>query len=145
MGCDIHAVVERKVGEKWIAVNVIQNHYTAGRDHDGETDGFSSPAALDRNYARFAAMAGVRGSGPIPKGVPEDPSQTTAHLIKSDIDGHSHSWLPLDEAIKIMANTEQWRAHEDEKCWIRQYPSHFFFNVEDDQLDDHRLVFWFDN
>jgi hypothetical protein len=144
MGADIHGVVERRVGEKWVAVRVFGYVHQPGykdRPYEAAFD-----VALSRNYRRFAALAGVRGVGPEPRGIPSDASETTAFLIADDgDDGHSHSWLPLDEAAAIFGRTEPWPDGVPEDGWPRAYPASLFFGVESESIAEHRLVFWFDN
>lgn len=124
MGCDIHGWVEKKVGEKWIAV----------RELEGQAE--------YRNYERFAALAGVRGEGPEPRGIPPDVSETTGyHIGRWDTDGHSHSWLPLTEAATIFLQTRGTPAGDD---WESRYPGSAYFHI-DEPDDSYRLVFWFDN
>ena len=135
MGCDIHGVVERKVKGKWIACNILR----------------ADDTATDRNYGRFAALANVRGDGPEPKGFPDDASDTST-LLRDEWngDGHSHSWLPLAEAAKIFAETQWFPPTEKadafpKKDWVQKYPAYHYFRVEDYDVGDCRLVFWFDN
>ncbi len=139
MGCDIHLVLERKNGAKWVAVNTFNSHESAyGR-------GWSCPLARDRNYERFAALAGVRGTGPEPRGLPADISET-ARLLADDWGGagHSHSWLPIKDATKVFLDTEH-RAPEPDSI-AAKYPSSHYFGVDDEEsAGDYRLVFWFDN
>lgn len=124
MGCDIHGWVEKKVGEKWIAYKELNDTW--------------------RNYDRFAALAGVRGEGPKAKGVPPDVSDTVKVLIAEwDADGHSHSYLPLNEAFDVFKRTQ----------FIRDvdYGLYDAFKIELDamtppeSIDLYRPVFWFDN
>lgn len=111
MGCDIHALIERKVGNSWL--------------DSGDPD-------IGRNYEMFAALAGVRnrdGIVPIaePRGLPgfkewatygggerhirwEDWSAKPCRAMENMAeemgeDGHSASWLTLAE-IKAF-DTEQ--------------------------------------
>src|SRR5215471_14331674 len=106
MGADIHMVLERRVKlrdvEKWVGVNAFP--YIIGSIYTG--DGAVSDRVYwhvdRRNYNLFADLAGVRGDGPEPKGVPDDASDLA--LVEIDEwggDGHSHTWLTLDEAIPI--------------------------------------------
>lgn len=141
MGCDIHLVLERKYGLKWIAVDTFAGHEAAyGK-------GWASPAARSRNYERFAALANVRGDGPQPRGLPDDISETTAMLFEDwESDAHSMSWLPLEEAAKVWLATEHGMKPDD---FGAKYPQSHFFGV--DESDDpskrtkYRVVFWFDN
>ena len=126
MGCDIHGWVEVYTEGKWVAVKELKDR--------------------SRNYARFTALAGVRGhssSPAVPLGIPEDVSETSSyHLAEWGAGGHSHSYLPIVEAGKIFLETAC-----DVNAYDREYPSSSFFDFYDDEidLDNVRLVFWFDN
>lgn len=148
MGCDIHGWIEWKptdpaYGGRWVGVRPLTGN------------------ADDRNYERFAALAGVRGDGPEALGAPEDVSDTCRMEIERwDGDGHSHSYLPLPAALMIWKGTEHlldgkiYRHHEesdgryDARC--RQFtesPEYYYFGVvnEPPRLAEMRVVFWFDN
>ena len=127
MGCDIHGWVEVYDNGKWIAVRELKDD--------------------SRNYKRFALLAGVRdydNENKIkPKGIPSDVSDTTNyHIREFDVDGHSHSYIPLIEAVKIFSETA-YKPAEVEKL----YPMYGFFGIDEDEVADKhaRLVFWFDN
>lgn len=123
MGCDIHGTIERKVDDKWVMVEPFPQD------------------TRDRNYVRFALLAGVRGDGPTARGIPDDVSVSTKlHIDDWGVDGHSHSWLPLNEAAKIWLKTE-W----DKPSMAIDYPTSHYFDVDDDDPNEHRVVFWFDN
>jgi hypothetical protein len=88
-------------------------------------------------------LAGVRGDGPTPRGTPNDPSDLTDILIREwGGDGHSHSWLPIKDAALIFMQTDNPACLDD---FAREHPENHYFNVDDDQMDKYRLVFWFDN
>lgn len=99
MGTDIHGVVEHRTPDaKWIAMRTLDLVI----DEDGN---LHRPAALECNYKRFAALAGVRGNGPAPRGLPGDASDTARLLFERG--GYDDpSWLPLDEATGIFATTD---------------------------------------
>jgi len=144
MGCDIHAIVEQRADDgRWVTVNTL-SHFVARRRKDGERD-WAFPAALKRNYGRFAVLAGVRGDGPDPRGVPADVSETGRFRIDAfSNDGYSHSWLTIAEAAKVFAETECWLGDEaDPQSFPRMFPACFFFSIECEDIDKHRLVFWF--
>lgn len=147
MGCDIHLVLEKRHGDKWIAVDTFVPFHRQYVTKDDAMDGWSAPIARCRNYERFAALAGVRGDGPSPLGVPDDASETSLFFIeKWNCDGHSHSWIPLDQAARIWPATER-RELSD---FAKKYPESHYFNVDcsegsGDKIDDYRVVFWFDN
>ena len=129
MSTDIHGWVEAKIGDKWVAITEL---YSDGR-----------------NYERFAALAGVRGEGPEPKGIPNDISDTVKYCIDTwGCAGHSHTWFPIEEAAKIFLNTRERSSDND-----YENPIEALFNIDVDtlkqnfgvSLDDIRLVIWFDN
>lgn len=130
MGCDIHAFLEVKDEEMgWVTVHQIRGTFE------------------DRNYTLFAALAGVRGEGPDPLGLPPDVADTTKfHSDEWDCDGHSHSYVPLKEAMALYKFT---RYDEEEKDdpYAQSYWRVFNRDIEDtkDDVNRYRVVFWFDN
>ena len=139
MGADIHGVVERFWNDKWVAFRMISPFHGIYGKKPGE---FDVPLARSRNYERFAALAGVRGDGPPPKGLPADASDTAKMLFEMEGD-HSPSWLPLREATAIFKNTERYGLDK----FATDYPAYTYFGVEeqDGPLEQFRLVFWFDS
>ena len=130
MGADIHGLVEKNVRldgvDRWVTISILR-YPDKGRE---------------RNYSRFAALAGVRGEGPTPKGAPSDLSETARLLLREDAeDTHSISWLPLDDALRIYNETE-WYEDEDKRKWLDSYR---YFGVECEDGHRYRLVFWFDD
>ena len=143
MGCDIHMVIEREVEPgRWLLLRTFDGFRT-GRSSPHGLD-YAVPVARMENYARFAALAGVRGDGPAPRGLPDDVCPSTAHIVERD-SGHSHSWLPLPDATAIFFRTQSW--HQDLTGFDRNHPNYFFWGLEEDELAEfnHRLVFWFDS
>jgi hypothetical protein len=125
MGCDIHGTIERKVNNRWIMVERL------------------SGEARERNYLRFAALAGVRGDGPAAKGIPEGVSESTMLNIDDlGSDGHSHSYMSIAEASQIFLKTVGGFVKTSD--YLVEYPASYFFDVSSDE-ENHRLVFWFDN
>lgn len=127
MGCDIHGMIERKIGNEWVMIDKLG----------------SDDAAEDRNYYRFGLLANVRSDGPAPKGLPEDVSKGTKFYSDCwDSDVHSHSWYPLKEAIEIMV-----KSSENLSEYQKQYPCDHFFGLsgENNDLSLYRFVFFFDN
>jgi hypothetical protein len=151
MGCDIHMVVEKQLTpDWWVTVNTMTPHHKNlyGQKAEGILGGWSSPTAISRNYRRFAALAGVRGDGPEPRGYAPNLSETALYLIEQyGADGHSHSWLPMTDAIKIFSDTEAWPPPDEdgEISGEQKYPASYFFGVEDEEVEKYRVVFWFDN
>ena len=129
MGCDIHAFIE-------------YNTYGSWSSH--------SAAQLPRNYAVFAALAGVRNYSfesdvPSPKGSPEDPGCQYSDAVEEyGPDAHSQSWATLKEFSEALARAKT--VYDD--------PGYFFYNLAlmiMNQLSDHfgednvRMVYFFDN
>ena len=135
MGCDIHGTIEKKVGNKWIMVDRLS---------------YGLPA-LNRNYERFGALAGVRATGgPKPRGIPADVSESTKLYINEwGCDGHSHSYLDLREAAVVFLKTDYSFDRHNINGHEQKYPISYYFGIEDEELDEelseYRLVFWFDN
>jgi hypothetical protein len=138
MGCDIHGVVEKFHGDKWVAFRTLNSINSIYERDDGRRWHF--PVALSRNYERFAALAGVRGDGPAAKGLPDDASETARMLFKVEGD-HTPSWMPIDEACRIFLETERYKIEDFDK----KYPASFYFGIEDTDTRPYRLVFWFDS
>jgi len=127
MVCDIHVHAEIKIDGKWEYYNQID---------------------IGRDYTLFARMANVRNScrtvEPIsnPRGLPEDASVTTK--LESDSwcsDGHSHSWISLDEIILLEKegyNFDYFFGNDFSD--FRDYPRDDISCIQ-----DVRIVFWFDN
>lgn len=139
MGTDIHGVVERFWNDKWVAFQTLNPFHGIYGKKPGD---FDAPLARSRNYERFAALAGVRGDGPPPGGLPEDASDTAKMLFQMEGD-HSPSWLPLKDAVEIYKKTERYGLEK----FALDYPAYTYFGVEeqDGPIEQFRLVFWFDS
>lgn len=161
MGADIHPIIERKYKfedgtEKWIGLHTFDYRASYlrmeedGVPYMGQSGYRSSPAFDNRNYARFAALAGVRGEGPDPKGFPDDASDLARmEAEKYGADGHSHSWCTLKEALEICLRTESDAGvvFLCEKDVRKKNPIDYFFGIDmwDEPIDDYRVLFYFDN
>jgi hypothetical protein len=114
MGCDIHVTLESKGNEEWWSLG-------AGM-------------ILDRNYRTFAKLAGIRGDGPEPKGLPETPAPKSPGKSGSSGRDHSHSWSTVKE----------WEEAIDDDA-----PEYQAILAAAKTLQSHgretRIVFWFDN
>lgn len=150
MGCDIHIVLERKYNDKWIGVT----DYSSNPDHlIRESDKFKFKYCYTwvrgRNYDRFAALAGVRGDGPAPKGLPENISDLIQMKVNDWEEWDEYSFLSLNKACKIFVDSLKIQENEwDEyslKTTIKNYPEMPIFEIDDENLDNYRIVFWFDN
>lgn len=149
MGCDIHMVVERRIGrtelgDKWVGIDAMRR--VTVRKLAKADLGFAIPTVRDRNYVRFARLAGVRGNGPPPRGLPEDISDLARLEVDGwGADGHSHSWLPIDEAARLFLETEWRKGDPDPQSYEAKFPVAHYFGVETESVADYRLIFWFDN
>lgn len=85
MGCDVHLAVEALQHGRWW---------------------FEGCTNVDRNYALFGEMAGVREEGSHvfsePRGLPDDVATlTTLYLTEFAIADHSFSWLSARELLSV--------------------------------------------
>lgn len=165
MGADIHIYAERKLKDgTWSLAKVLGfETKTAFIDNGEYVEGKGPPwvsyRVRSRNYGFFAALAGVRGFGPDPKGLPADVSpyvKEEAELQESD--AHSHSWYSLEDFVPIFM--EHWMADQEiakvtasklEGKYPMDMVQHIcenFIGVEcpgDFAAERIRFVFWFDN
>lgn len=154
MGCDIHSFAERRNKEtnKWEVVRECMTLDDFDKKWYKKEKG-DSPFDW-RHYSMFGFLAGVRDQTiePInePRDIPEDVSQEV--LTEYDYwqdNAHSASWLSLRELVEF---------DYDKNCTGEEYISEsyremlndlFFVHLEDlkalGDLDDVRVVFWFDN
>lgn len=143
MGCDIHVHLERR-DDQGRYVEIPQHPY----DYPLGT----------RIYTRFAFLAGVRNWANIvplssPRGLPYDVSATVRQQSDDwDIDGHSHSWLTVNELLTFDYDQPLYFGEHgrDRRCTESTYrellDDHFLQELRDIQaLGATRLVFWFDN
>jgi hypothetical protein len=153
MGCDIHAFAERKNSEnKWVLVmgGVFSN----------------------RNYGVFGFLANTRNYSVVtpislPKGLPDDisnPVQAVRNIWAGD--GHSDSWLSIEELISFDYDQEfedrrvtkqiapnyrdgGYTCEEETgiKTTFRNFLGSDFFQELDSlkECGAQRIIFWFDN
>ena len=164
MGADIHMVLETKCGPEWVGVHAYPHLATtafSGRANRlPETiPGMTWPVVRERNYELFAKLAGGRGDGPEPNGVPEDVSQLARVMIaRWGEDGHSHSHLSLQEFARRYASCREVirevtaRRLEGEELRNIQKDAEIIctggYDSERGEAGtdtDVRIVFWFDN
>ena len=159
MGADIHLWVERKLPSgKWVMHDRCRRISREAHSIDppaSHKDYFGDMAyhrVNNRNYRFFAALAGVRGDGPEPRGLPPDVSDYVQY--ESDdygVDGHSHSWMMASEFMPIFAehhlNPEYAvRVVAGEATWLGVFEKIFGTYVDGPEgLDNYRMVFFFDN
>jgi len=139
MGCDIHAHWEVKISGKW-------HHYDQPN--------------IQRDYRLFTKMAGVRAASDeiksiaLPRGLPANITE----IVRFDrdywgVDGHSDSWLGVED-IQELYRFYLTLPGQDNLDWhrvfgylfgngweyLKKYPKSY-----PKELEDFRLVFWFDN
>lgn len=167
MGADIHMYLEKKLptGE-WAVVQTFSHTYRQafGLTKEGATT-YSNMMFWQlggRFYRLFAKLAGVRGEGPEPKGIPPDASPLYRwYAGEWASDGHSHSWCSAQEFITkyVEAIEEQGGESEIQKLYVSRVLEKgtnvavlLFLEVyagvnvsEEDKADDYRFCFFFDN
>lgn len=169
MGADIHMYVEKRMPSgNWVCVRDLneQLHSEALNVLTRATTpkDFAFTAYWDlrsRNYELFARLAGVRGDGPEPRGLPDDVSEFVEHEYDGwDHDAHSASWYSADDFVRIYTGIDG-EVDEDTPLnpyvarridtgadmavalFLRDKASIYFQDGE--SINDYRFVFWFDN
>ena len=147
MGCDIHWILEQKTDFGWIGVRRKYDE----RVITDQPPKFEFGRAGDRNYHFFAALCGVRGDGPEPKGFPDDASTMAQYESRRwEGDGHSHSWETLEDYARLWLEThynESFVAEQMQKYMTTgDKPDHRALLFEDlDEETEYRVLFFFDN
>ena len=148
MGCDIHIVVERrrKGRPNWVGIYSSDAAYPIIR---------KNMLAARRDYAFFACVAGVRGEAPdgvkklYQRNLPEDMSELTREQFwRCPTDYHSASYATPQEFCQqwIAANGTR-EEHFRSKEVRPDYAVYDLLGIDstDDDGDEFRVVFWFDN
>jgi len=141
MGCDIHTNTEVK--KDWIWENV-----------NFEPFGW-------RNYNMFSLLAGVRNYGIIkpmaePRGLPDDVSIEVYEKHREESgDAHSESYLTLRELVEYdyskphIDEYDELITEDDIYTPLNFLSDSYFKDIEElkqyGDLDNIRVVFWFDN
>lgn len=166
MGADIHIYAEVKLKNgQWAMTHAFepQPRRVFGWPENPGEHGLLFYTVGSRNYSFFAALAGVRGDGPEPRGLPNDVSPLVQQEADSwGSDGHSHSWMYPEEFAKVfmehhMSNAEVATLVERRMNarWSRDLTLTILQDYigvtlpEDDEGNPDayglRFVFWFDN
>jgi hypothetical protein len=153
MGCDIHILTEKQLPNgTWES---LDNSEVQDEGTDDEYFDVTHRISTDRNYALFGLMsAGVRCefdfSFVSKDKFPDDASQLAKDYNEQwDCDGHSHSWLTLNEIkhklVEIgLADSEVPQHAIDELIEIKNDLEGI--RLENDLSDDQvRILFLFDN
>ena len=158
MGADIHVMLERKVDGQWHLYERFDSVPPRAISRNAIDYKFDHYYRLnDRNYGFFAAIAGVRGDGPDPRGRPDDMSPLVKNYCDSwGHDAHSHTWLYADEFCELflkhhMSEQEVTDFTEAQLKgavlrgweWVMNY---YITNVPDDaDPTEFRFIIFFDN
>ena len=172
MGADIHFTIEHRdphdglgwVGVFWSDSSHSPRSYNTSflYDQNRNTNPEMGYRDLDRgvhpfgrlgrrDYDFFARLAGVRGDGPKPNGVPPDASAMTQRCVmRWEGDGHSHVHMTLREFVKRKIITDVTIADAAKSKLQGGDPIAKFLGdcIYDDgiTLDDNtRVIAWFDN
>lgn len=158
MGADIHFIIEKRSSEgEWYGVYSSGGVVTCPAYQFAMGPLVPVVSALgrlkQRNYGFFAEIAGVRGEGPTPLGLPEGLSVMAREEIKRwGPDGHSHSWLYLRDFVMSAIRHNGDIGYAALKALNGKHPALEFLNapadgiqVDIEDLADFRVVFWFDS
>ena len=172
MGADIHFTIERRDPHDdlgWVGVFHSGDSYSPRSYNTGYAYDQNANITLEeqrrrmdrhvhpfgrlgrRDYDFFARLAGVRGAGPEPNGVPSDASALTQRCVSRwEGDGHSHVHMTLREFVKRKIITDVTIADAAKSKLQGGDPiAEFLGNCIDDDditLDDNtRVIAWFDN
>ena len=172
MGADIHFTIEHRdphdglgwVGVFWSDAPHSPSGYNTGYAYDQNANitpeeqrrrmdhGVHPFGRLGRrDYGFFARLAGVRGDGPEPNGVPPDASALTQRCVSRwEGDSHSHVHMTLREFVKRKIITGVTIADAAKSKLQGGDPiAEYLGDCIDDSgitLDDNtRVIAWFDN
>lgn len=148
MGCDIHLHREVRRNGKWECIEPANEEPPF--DDEQCVPNFDAPH-YSRDYWLFGLLSrGVRTEWPFSfaeRGLPNDVSPELKHdSDKWDSDGHSHSWLGLEE-LKTKAAELLLISHPKAitlSASVRHLVG-FLEWPEGTADEDCRIVFWFDN
>ena len=172
MGADIHFTIEHRdpndglgwTGVFWSGASYSPSLYNVDylRDSNIDTNLEELHRRMDhgvhpfgrlgrRDYKFFARLAGVRGGGPEPNGVPSDASALTQRCVmRWEGDSHSHVHMTLREFVKRKIVTDVTIADAAKSKLLGGDPIAEYLGdcIDDDgiTLDDNtRVIAWFDN
>lgn len=168
VGCDIHVYIEKKTATGWELVDCPGYHEAFTTRPDGEPVddegnlvdakhkyGWEEvrkrfPLTEDRNYTRFARLAGVRNydddkEAREPKGWPPDICKPL-HQCLNNSDLHSHTHYSVQEAAKIWKDTED-SVGGGLNAFANVAPEVIYFGIDPNTVDlnDYRILIAFDN
>jgi hypothetical protein len=167
MGADIHLYAEKRLKNgEWATVQTFApaSRIAFGMDGDRSWSSALFWQVEGRFYRLFAKLAGVRGEGPAPRGIPPDASPLyTQYVTEWRGDGHSHSHCLAPEFVAKYIEAVDEQNDETIGHLQKQYAKDVLeyganravllfletycgVNVrEEDDATDFRFVFFFDN
>ena len=125
-----HLVIEKALGSHgWVATDII----VPQTDLREEEFTLGVPPASRLDDSRLSALSR-------PVGLPSDASDTTRYLWSVRQGGHSPGWRDLDEAARILWETEP----EHVRARVKD-PAVYYFDHWDaaPSVNSYRVVFWF--
>ena len=173
MGADIHFTIEHRdphdglgwTGVFWSDASYSPSRYNQDCLHDSNANtnleemyrrmdhGVHPFGRLSRrDYDFFARLAGVRGDGPEPNGMPSDASVMSQRcVLRWEGDGHSHGHMTLREFVKrkVISGETLAKAAKSKLQGgdpIAEYLGDCVDDANGITLDENtRVVYWFDN
>lgn len=158
MGADIHIMLERKINGQWYMWHKLDGVPRRALDREVKPTPYDHFYRItDRNYEFFAAIAGVRGPGPEPRGIPEDLSVPAQEEIECWAgNGHSHTWLYANELCELflqhhMTESEVAEFTENQLTgrafsgW--EYIMNYYIvnTIDNEPAHNYRFIIFFDN
>ncbi len=160
MGCDIHIVLEYHDKEHGVWVGVRSYRSFSSKLLGGvKSVSWVSYRLRARDYEFFNDLCGVRGDGSrfgyTPRGLPQNASSLSQlSLSEDDPDLHSHSWLNMKELSGPLVACKVDEAEQPALIAERMGNAGYNLSVlnewidddiTDEDIDEWRLVFAFDN
>ena len=140
MGKDLHYIVEKRINNKWVGIMATDCLFSSVKN---------KIKALRRSRRFFACINDLTG-------FPDDASELALHE-KERIEGHSHSWLYIEDIYQVWLSLYQpslrgSNTSLDETLILQAEFSEFigvnFLGEEDNGFwinDNLRILFFFDN
>lgn len=137
MGCDIHFIIEEKTRDDLGWIGIWNSDYIwFGLDVEKlRIEEQSLHCLQDRHYTFFALLAGVRGIGPDPNGLPADMSSMGQRWNIENDDCHSRCHMSLKMFImnKITALAQDIIGCDEEEGALQSYLKYIIENEEEEK------------
>ena len=157
MGCDIHCNLEYKRSREsnWCDIDLYKKNKCFGIDgYEDEPEFWKVSLYNGRSYFLFGLLAGVRNYNvePIiePRGIPDDVSESIKKYYDDwGSDAHTPSWYTLYELKRAQKTLNELVLQElidaIELRYIQSENYGYKKSLTEDEENNIRLVFWFDN